>query len=494
MTPVERVTRALERMEQVPRPEVWIHLREQEQALTDARVIEDRLAAGEDLPLAGVTVAVKDNIDVAGLPTTAACPSFAYTSACDAPAVAWLRAAGAIVLGKTNMDQFAIGLTGSHSPYGAVRDARAPARASGGSSSGSAVAVALGHAELALGTDTAGSGRVPAAFQGLVGLKPTRGLVSTRGVVPACRLFDCVSVFARTVPAAELALQTIARPHADDPLSRRWRLDAPLGASPRPRVAVAALKQLELLSPAAKQAFARAVARLRTLGADLVEIDVEPLLRAGELLYGGAFVAERYAAVGEFIADHRGDVDPTVAAIILEAESITAHRYVADLARLDEHRLSARAAMAGCEALLLPTAPHQPTIEEVAAAPVELNWRLGTYAAFCNLLDMRSRGPRRQGRRRLLRRDAVRPRVPRSRGMRSGAAVHVRRYGQRSRRRPARAVRDPTACGRGSPERPAAERRAHWSWRAATRTRAHRAELQALSARDDASEAGARAR
>jgi allophanate hydrolase len=197
-------------MRAVDRPEAWICRRDSDSVLAEARTVDERVRRGERLPLAGLTVAVKDNIDVAGLPTTAGCPAYAYTPDVDAPVVARLRAAGAVVLGKTNMDQFATGLVGTRSPYGAVRDARDPARVAGGSSSGSAVAVALEIADLALGTDTAGSGRVPSAFQGIVGLKPTRALVPVTGVVPACRSFDCVSVFARTVADAELAFAEIA--------------------------------------------------------------------------------------------------------------------------------------------------------------------------------------------------------------------------------------------------------------------------------------------
>jgi allophanate hydrolase len=382
------VTRAFERVAAVERPEVWIELRSEEATLEDARRVEERLAAGEELPLAGQTVAVKDNIDVAGLPTTAGCPAFAYSPVVDAPAVAALKAAGAIILGKTSMDQFATGLVGTRSPYGAVRDAHDPARVSGGSSSGSAVAVALDLVDLSLGTDTAGSGRVPAAFQGIVGLKPTRGLVSVRGVVPACRSFDCVSVLARDVVDAERALAAIAAPDPADPLSRAFPPDAPQAAPPNPRIATARPEQLEHLSPAFADAFAATRDRFAELGAELVEIDLTALLDAGALLYGGAFVAERYAAVGEFIAAHRDEVDPSVAEIILAAGHIGAAHYLADLERLGQLRLRARAALTDSDALLLPTAPFQPTIGAVAASPVELNRTLGSYTTFCNMLDM----------------------------------------------------------------------------------------------------------
>lgn len=213
-TTVSRVRAAYARIEAVDRPEIWIDLRRQSDVESEAQAIDDRLATGEQLPLAGRLFAAKGNIDVHGLPTTAGCPAYAYAPETDAPVVARLRAAGAIVLGTTNLDQFATGLVGTRSPYGAVRNAHDPERISGGSSAGSAVAVALGIVDFALGTDTAGSGRVPAAFNGIVGLKPTRGLVPTAGVVPACASIDCVTVFARTLPEAEQALSFMSAPPA----------------------------------------------------------------------------------------------------------------------------------------------------------------------------------------------------------------------------------------------------------------------------------------
>jgi allophanate hydrolase len=366
-------------MRAVDRPEAWICRRDPDSVLAEARAVDDRVRRGERLPLAGMTVAVKDNIDVAGLPTTAGCPAYAYTPAVDAPVVARVRAAGAIVLGKTNMDQFATGLVGTRSPYGAVRDVRDPARVAGGSSSGSAVAVALEIADLALGTDTAGSGRVPAAFQGIVGLKPTRGLVPMTGVVPACRSFDCVSVFARSLADAELAFAEVAS---------GWPQDAPLAAPPTPRVAVAAPAQLELLTRGYARAYTEARDRIRAIGCDVVEIDVSAILEAGTPLYGGAFVAERYAAVGSFIESHPDAVDPVVREIILGGRSICAERYLAEVERLDELRVAAAQVLCEFDALMLPTAPFQPTIDEVAASPLEINAQLGAYTSFCNLLDM----------------------------------------------------------------------------------------------------------
>ena len=385
-----RVDAAYARIEAAARPELWIDLRPQDAVLADAVVVEARLAAGERLPLAGTLVAVKGNIDVAGLRTTAACPLFGEVAAEHAPAVARLVAAGALVVGTTNLDQFATGLVGTRSPYGAVRDARRPDRVAGGSSSGSAVAVALGLVDVALGTDTAGSGRVPAAFGGIVGLKPTRGLLPTRGVVPACRELDCVSVFAADLPTARLAAAVCAGVDPADPLSRPWPADAPLAAPPRPRVGVPLDGDLAPLSAAGRAAFAQAAARLADRGAELVPVSLAPFVAAGALLYGGGFVAQRYAAVGAFVEAHAGEdgVDPTVAAIVLGARDVSAHRLVADTETLDGLRRQAREVFAELDALLVPTVPHQPTLAEVAADPVGANARLGVWTTCANLLDL----------------------------------------------------------------------------------------------------------
>jgi allophanate hydrolase len=329
----------------------WIHRRPADE------VEAERAEVDPTLPLAGLTVAVKDNIDVAGLPTTCGCPAFAYEPARDAECVARLRAAGAVIAGKTNMDQFATGLVGTRSPHGAVPDIRHPERVGGGSSSGSAAAVAAGEVDCALGTDTAGSGRVPAAFQQIVGAKPSFGRVPTGGVVPACRSFDCVSVFAASVDVTERVLEVIGDPPP-----------GPLGAPPRPRLA-----HLDA-APVSAAPFTSE------------PIDSEPFLAAGALLYGGAFVAERYAAVGRFIADHRSDCDPVVAAIILAGAEVTAEAYLADRERLDRLATRALALLEGYDGLLVPTAPYQPTLAEVAADPVGTNQRVGLYTTFGNLI------------------------------------------------------------------------------------------------------------
>ncbi|TEA03759.1 Allophanate hydrolase [Mycobacteroides salmoniphilum] len=347
---------------------------------------EDEISAelqGSSGPLAGVRLAVKDNVDVGGVPTTAACPEFAYIPEHDAPAVAALRAAGATVVGKTNLDQFATGLVGTRSPYGAVSDSRRPEYISGGSSSGSAVAVATGEADIAIGTDTAGSGRVPAGLQGIVGIKPTVGVVSTQGVVPACESYDCVTIFARTLTAANLAMAAMGA--AAGP--RLWPANTRLAAPPQPTIAVP--RELPALDELWRNAFHAAVEHLRATGATIVEVDLAPFLAAAKLLYEGALVSERYAAVGEFIdANPEAALDPTVAQIVSGARDIPAHRLVRDRAEVQRLREEAMAALAGADALLVPTAPLHPTIEQVQTDPVGVNATMGTYTNFCNLFDM----------------------------------------------------------------------------------------------------------
>ncbi|NUP23815.1 MAG: allophanate hydrolase [Streptomyces sp.] len=384
-TALLRVRAAYARIEAVDRPEIWIDLRPQEEVEAEARLIDERVSAGERLPLAGRLFAAKGNIDVAGLPTTAGCPSYAYVPGVDAPVVARLRAAGAIALGTTNLDQFATGLVGTRSPYGAVRGAHDPSRISGGSSSGSATAAALGIVDFALGTDTAGSGRVPAAFNGIVGLKPTRGLVPTQGVVPACASLDCVTVFARTLPEAEQALSFMASPPGRTlpPLPQR---------APGPwRVAVPPVRQLGELDQGWAEAYEAAVRQLRAAGADIRTVDLTPFTEAAAMLYEGAFVAERYTAVGSFVdkALAAGDdtLDPTVAGIITRARDIPAHRLFADQDRLAELRARAEAELADADALLLPTTPGHPTLAEVAADPLGANARLGRFTNSTNLFD-----------------------------------------------------------------------------------------------------------
>ncbi|ROQ40788.1 allophanate hydrolase [Frondihabitans sp. PhB188] len=393
MSAVARVEAAFARIAEADRPEVFISLRSRDEALVEARALDERASAGEHLPLHGLVAAVKDNIDVAGLPTTAGSAAYSYEPSQDSTAVARLRALGALVLGKTNLDQFATGLVGTRSPYGAVRNAWDASRISGGSSSGSAVAVALGIVDLAFGTDTAGSGRVPAALNGIVGVKATRGLLPTTGSVPACRSIDCVTVFARDLGLARTAVELLSGADGLDPLSRDDR-PTEIVLPARPRVAVPAPVHLDGLAPGWADAFARSVAALAATGVDIVEVDITPLLEAATLLYGGAFVAERYAAVGDFVDGHRDligtDLDPTVASIVLAGAEPSAVDLFRDRETLERLGQTGLAALDGCDALLTPTTTWHPTLAEVAADPVGANSRMGRFTNFANLLDLAS--------------------------------------------------------------------------------------------------------
>jgi len=369
---------------------VWISVVSREDALARARALESQDRA--KLPLYGIPFAVKDNIDVAGIPTTAACPAFAYTPTESATVVARLEAAGAILIGKTNMDQFATGLVGTRTPYGICSSVFNPRYISGGSSAGSAVAVASGLVSFSLGTDTAGSGRVPAMFNNLIGLKPTRGAISTHGVLPACRTLDCVSVFAETAHDASLVLASAAGFDAKDAYSRQPTTGAgasPWSGAPTFRFGVPSQALLNFFDDEHNPAlYKAAVAALTALGGTPVEFDLAPFLEAAALLYKGPWVAERSAAIANFIAVHKADMDPTVATIISGAANYSAVDCFDAAYKLESLRRTTSAAWQSFDVMLLPTAPRTFTIDEIAAQPIERNSILGTYTNFVNLLDL----------------------------------------------------------------------------------------------------------
>lgn len=351
------------------------------------QALEARQAAGENLPLLGVPFAIKDNIDAAGWPTTAACPAFSYTAAEDARVVACLKAAGAVLIGKTNLDQFATGLVGTRSPFGAVPNSFDSSYVSGGSSSGSASVVARGLVPFALGTDTAGSGRVPAGFNNLVGLKPTRGWFSNKGVVPACRSLDCVSVFALTVDDAVQVSQILgAEQDLDDAFSRRSPQSAAVGMPERPRLAIPA--QLEFFGDTAMQAaFEQARSELAQL-AELVEIDFTPFSELAALLYQGPWVAERTHALGDLLQQQPQDIDPTVYAIVSKGGEYTALDAFAAEYRRQELARSIQQQLQQVDALVVPTSPTIRTLAEMQQEPILYNSQFGTYTNFTNLADL----------------------------------------------------------------------------------------------------------
>ena len=390
--PTDVVAHIYDAIEREPQEPVWISLVGREAALARARTLgRDPLATAK--PLYGVPFAIKDNIDLAGLRTTAGCPAYSYSPTGSATVVESLVDAGAIPIGKTNLDQFATGLVGVRSPYGACSSVYDTRYIAGGSSAGSAVAVAKGLVSFALGTDTAGSGRVPAAFNGLVGLKPTRGLLSTLGVVPACRSLDCVSIFARTCHDAHTVWLAARGFDPLDPYSRAAA--AGQDAAPWLSAANGAFRygvpagQLEFFGDTEAAAlYARAVETLQSLGGCKVEIDFSIFRAAANLLYAGPWVAERLAALLPFAEEHAAGMHPVVREIILGARQYSAVQAFQAEYKLRELRRATEAEWDKMDVLLLPTAGTIYTIEAVAADPIRLNTNLGYYTNFVNLLDL----------------------------------------------------------------------------------------------------------
>lgn len=368
-------------------PAAWISRVPEEDLYAQARKIDQRIGQGESLPLAGVPVAVKDNIDVAGLQTTAACPQFAYRAKTSAPVIERLLEAGALVVGKTNLDQFATGLVGTRSPYGSLGCVFNREYVSGGSSSGSAVLVAAGVVPLALGSDTAGSGRVPAAFNHLVGYKPTRGRWSSRGLVPACRSLDCISALTTSAEDAILIDSIAARFDPDDPYARR----TPAHASPARQsfcVGAVASGQLPGLATADEKLYRAALERLTRADATLVEVDVTPLLAAARLLYEGPWVAERTAALQTLLETTPTAIHPVVRTIIQAGKGVSGVDAFRGLYALQEYARRVEPLWEDIDVLALPTTPAIYRRDEVLTEPYALNANLGRYTNFVNLLDM----------------------------------------------------------------------------------------------------------
>ncbi|GAB6843477.1 allophanate hydrolase [Methylorubrum rhodinum] len=386
LTPLDVAEAVADRMEAWADPAVFITAVPRSDLAAAARALMERHPQPNSLPLWGVPFAVKDNIDVAGLPTTAACPAFAYRPDADAHVVARLKAAGALVTGKTNLDQFATGLNGTRSPYGAPRSVYSPEHISGGSSSGSAVAVAAGLAAFALGTDTAGSGRVPAAFNNLVGIKPTPGLLGTSGLVPACRSLDCISVFSACV-ADGLAVRRIAE--GVDPADAFSRTIPPVALPRAPRFGVLTGAEREFFGDTeTERLYEAAVERFASLGATPVPFDYAPLREIAALLYGGPWVAERLAAVEDFFAANADAFDPSVRAIVESAKGFSAVDAFRGRYRFEALKRRAEAIFADVDLLLLPSAPTTYTVAAMRDDPITLNSRLGLYTNFANLLGL----------------------------------------------------------------------------------------------------------
>jgi allophanate hydrolase len=382
-SPVELLGRVLDRITSAPQRNAWITLLPRERVLAMAQALVSRRP--EDLPLYGIPFAIKDNIDLADIPTTAGCPQYAYTPAESAFVVQRLIDAGAIPVGKTNLDQFATGLVGTRSPYGACHNSFAADYISGGSSAGSAVAVASGLASFALGTDTAGSGRVPAAFNNLIGLKPTCGALSSRGVVPACRSLDSLSIFALTADDAQRVYAVARGFDPKDPYSVVPSIRG-LGAV---RVGVPRPDQLNFFGDTEyARLFEETLSQLESMGARPVEIDFEPFLATARLLYEGPWVTERYCAVGDFLEQHPEALHPVTRQIIAGGKSPTAVDAFRAQYRLMELQRTTEQCWSQMDVLVTPTAGTIYRIDAVNADPIRLNSNLGYYTNFVNLLDL----------------------------------------------------------------------------------------------------------
>jgi allophanate hydrolase len=385
-TPLDTIEEVLKRVKNYPDKAVWISRAERAQLVARAEQLMAIDNGLESLPLYGIPFAVKDNIDCLGFETTAGCPTFAYTPEKNATAVAKLLAAGAILIGKTNLDQFATGLVGTRSPYGAPRCVFNNEYVSGGSSSGSGVAVGAGLVSFSLGTDTAGSGRVPAAFNNIVGVKPTKGLVSNNGLVPACRSVDCITVFAASCGEADLVRKTMQGFDLQDPFSRKMASN-PLEIN-RFHFGILPQQQREFFDDKeAAKLYAESITKLEQLGGTAVEIDYRPFQECAALLYNGPWVAERTAAIKDFFLANPDALDPTVRTIVegglnySAVDAFNGHYKLRELEKVCDKQWE------GFDLMLLPTSPTIYKVKEMATDPIGLNSRFGTYTNFVNLLD-----------------------------------------------------------------------------------------------------------
>jgi len=382
-TPAQIMDRLMDQADHAEQRHLWIYRLSRDEVAHYLRALRPQRIA--DLPLYGIPFVIKDNIDLAGVPTTAACPKFAYTPSRSATVVQRLIDAGAMPLGKTNLDQFATGLVGSRSPHGSCRNSFNRDYISGGSSSGSAVAVARGLASFSLGTDTAGSGRVPAAFNNLIGMKPSLGRLSTRGVVPACRSLDCVSIFALTAADAATVFEVAEGFDAQDPYARRLG-NVPLSGL---RFGVPRREQLEFFGDSDyARLFDAAIARLEAAGGVRVDIDFAPFLDAARLLYEGPWLAERYAAVGRFMDANPDALLPVTAQIIAGGKNFSAAQTFEAQYELKTLERSSGAAWSQVDFIVTPTAGTIYSIDAVQADPIRLNASLGYYTNFVNLFDL----------------------------------------------------------------------------------------------------------
>ncbi len=386
VTVKEVILSIFEKIEQTRDSNIWIYTLTEDEISFYLKNLENKNI--EDLPLYGIPFAIKDNIDLVNIPTTAACPEFSYTPKKSAFVVEKLIQAGAIPIGKTNLDQFATGLVGTRSPYGECRNSINKEYISGGSSSGSAVAVALEMASFSLGTDTAGSGRVPAAFNNLIGLKATKGVISTSGVVPACRSLDCVTVFAKDLSSIEEVFKVANAYDEEDIYSRHYE-KVEFEEKAKFSFAIPKKEQLKFFGDEeSKNLFEEAIKKFESLGGKAFEIDYEPFNESANLLYSGPWVTERFIAIKEVITKTSDVVEQTVRKIISGGENINAINYFESEYILKKNRKKAEKLFEEFDFMLTPTTGTIYKIEEVNNNPIELNTNLGYYTNYMNLLDL----------------------------------------------------------------------------------------------------------